>query len=195
MSKALALNPDCRGQSECDSGACGLITNEAKSEVIQCEEAAEALKGHGAINQAVTQLVDSSSALQDKTAGITAIVETITNIAEQTNLLALNAAIESARAGENGRGFAVVAEEVRKLAEQSRKSADGIIAVISEIQGEINLSLVKMQEVSQDILQGNEIAAKTGETLKAVEYYQRNPQKRLSPSMIIMSKLKKVTRK
>jgi methyl-accepting chemotaxis protein len=169
MSKALASTQTAVDNQNATVERAVLITNEAKSEVIQCEEAAEALKGQmEQINQAVTQLVDSSSALQDKTAGITAIVETITNIAEQTNLLALNAAIESARAGENGRGFAVVAEEVRKLAEQSRKSADGIIAVISEIQGEINLSLVKMQEVYQDILQGNEVAAKTGETLKAV---------------------------
>lgn len=145
------------------------VTNSAKNEVIECEKAASDLTGQMEhINQAVTQLVDSSSALRDKTAGITAIVETITNIAEQTNLLALNAAIESARAGENGRGFAVVAEEVRKLAEQSRQSADGIIAVISEIQGEITLSLGKMQEVYQDILRGNEVANKTSETLKAV---------------------------
>jgi methyl-accepting chemotaxis protein len=55
-----------------------------------------------------------------------AAVSEIGRIASQTKLLALNATIEAARAGEAGKGFAVVAGEVRGLAGEAARVAEGV---------------------------------------------------------------------
>ena len=91
--------------------------------------------------QALAQTVDDISRLMDQLAQrsdeVTLATGLIGEVSDQTNLLALNAAIEAARAGEAGRGFAVVADEVRKLAQRARSSADGIDTTVSAIQAEI----------------------------------------------------------
>jgi methyl-accepting chemotaxis protein len=73
------------------------------------------------------------------------LVDGITRIASQTDLLALNAAIEAARAGQHGLGFRVVAGEVRKLAEQSARSADEVRTKVRATQDQIVRVVEAMQ--------------------------------------------------
>jgi methyl-accepting chemotaxis protein len=101
------------------SRASGEIARSAGSGREALESVRERL---GALRGRMDRVSASARDLSGRAGGITDVLRVIAEIADQTNLLALNAAIEAARAGEAGRGFAVVAEEVRTLAEDSRKA-------------------------------------------------------------------------
>jgi methyl-accepting chemotaxis protein len=80
-----------------------------------------------------------------------AILDIIANVAKQINLLGLNAAIEASRAGEYGRGFSVVATEVRKLAQESKTSAQDIDSLLSKFRNSV-------EQVLKNVEQSNVIA-------------------------------------
>ncbi|MCY7935515.1 methyl-accepting chemotaxis protein [Bacillus spizizenii] len=125
------------------------------------------------IDKSVDSAGDGLQALVASTAEISDISSLITNISEQTNLLALNAAIEAARAGEQGKGFAVVAEEVRKLADETNKSANHIQSVVTTIQNEsvetVNNIKVVQENVSSGIVLSQETTGNFNEILNLVE--------------------------
>ena len=99
------------------------------------------------------------------------LTSAIMSITEQTNLLALNAAIEAARAGESGKGFAVVADEIRKLADESKKTATEIHNVTGVVFESVN-NLSKNSEnilefIDKQVISDYEMLVKTGEQYSA----------------------------
>ena len=144
-----------------------LSTQLAKEGKGQIDKATEYLDE---VSTTVKEAKDGIAKLNMRSTEIGGIVTLITDIASQTNLLALNAAIEAARAGEQGRGFAVVAEEVRKLAEQSKKAAEQISLLIRDTQSDTQSTVQVMEAATAAMSNQAERIGDCGQTLlKIVE--------------------------
>ncbi|WP_336046521.1 methyl-accepting chemotaxis protein [Solibacillus ferritrahens] len=122
--------------------------------------------------QGVENSVENTSSLVkdmgESFQSIKEMVNVITSIADQTNLLALNAAIEAARAGEAGKGFAVVADEVKKLAEMSRHSAEEISGHLQKFSTITNKVLVEMDMTTSDVKEGTIAVGEIGQQLHQI---------------------------
>ena len=123
----------------------------------------------GKISSSILKSSNTIGQLATHSERIREVTSVITRMAEQTNLLALNAAIEAARAGEHGKGFAVVAEEVRQLADQSKRSAGHIGKMIDEMVQNVERTIVTAEEGNLFIARGRELAGSTGDVFKQIE--------------------------
>jgi methyl-accepting chemotaxis protein len=72
------------------------------------------------------------------------------------------------RAGEHGKGFSVVAAEIRKLADQSKHSAENINTLVAEIQNKINSAVMVTDEGSKTVNAGIQITKRTAEAFAGV---------------------------
>lgn len=111
---------------------------------------------------------DSIKVLTERSREISRVLGVITEISSQTNLLALNAAIEAAQAGDAGRGFAVVAEEIRKLAEDSKKSAREIEALVVDVQNDTLKASDAMAQMSTSVKSGETTSRAAADSFKVI---------------------------
>ena len=116
----------------------------------------------------VTAIAEQIMQLSEQTIQIGNISGLVSDLANQTNILALNAAVEAVRAGEHGRGFSVVAAEIRKLADQSKNSAENIRTLVAEIQHKINSAVMVTDEGSKTVNSGIQSANRTAESFAGV---------------------------
>ncbi|MBE9226247.1 CHASE3 domain-containing protein [Phormidium sp. LEGE 05292] len=93
------------------------------------------------LKQKISTLAEHILNLSKQTHQIGRISTLVSQLANQTYMLALNAAVEAVRAGEHGKGFGVVASEIRKLADQSKQSAEQINIIVFEIQSATNSTI------------------------------------------------------
>lgn len=121
------------------------------------------------ISSAIGQSAEIMNGMANYSEEIRRVTSLITDIAEQTNLLALNAAIEAARAGEHGKGFAVVAEEVRKLAEQSKRSAGEIGNMIDRMIGNVAQAVSSTEDGNRRVEEGLVVTERTRSVFNRIE--------------------------
>lgn len=126
------------------------------------------LDGMETLKDKVEAIAQQILRLSEQTNQIGGISGLVGDLANQTNMLALNAAVEAARAGEHGKGFGVVAGEIRKLADQSKKSAEKINALVTDIQTAINTTVMVTDEGTKNVEQGMLLTQGTAETFTGV---------------------------
>lgn len=114
----------------------------------------------------VASIAERILSLSEQAQAVGQIITTVNEIAEQSNLLALNAAIEAARAGEHGRGFAVVAQEVRNLAEQSKRATSDVRTILGDIQKSTAQAVLATEEGSKAVAAAVERARDAGERIE-----------------------------
>ena len=169
------------GQSTQTSSDAAVAAEQTSSNVRSVASAAEELSASvkeitAQVNrsaQLVTTSVSKTEAadaqamsLSQATQRVKEVVELISDIAGKINLLSLNATIESARAGEAGKGFAVVASEVKNLANQTDRSIEEIVKVISDMNQASDDIITSLSDIKTSI---NDISESSGTVASAVE--------------------------
>ena len=115
------------------------------------ETVEQTLEGMNSLRDKVAVVSDQISRLSEQLNQVGSITRVVGDLANQTNMLALNAAVEAARAGEHGKGFGVVAAEVRKLADESRKSVERIQSLVDEIKKANDATVMATEEEAKTV--------------------------------------------
>lgn len=144
----------------------GSVTRTAAAGGERVKVATDGLSG---VRESIDRAQGQVAALLQHSRAIGEVVKVVSRISDQTNLLALNAAIEAARVGQYGKGFAVVAQEIRRLADQTRKQTQEINALIGSMQGAVEQTVTVMRENADAMHRGQEMVGDLGEAFETVD--------------------------
>lgn len=142
------------------------VLSQAESSLKETEEGAafitelkDVSNGLSAEQEELKKLIDVMRSIREAT-------HLINTIVFQTKLLSFNASVEAARAGEHGKGFAVVAEEVKNLAESSKKAADSISQKIESGINTVDRLVNVLSQGIERVVKNAETTSKKFENIK-----------------------------
>ncbi len=140
------------------------VAEKAGTATAQGDEATrQTVVAMGGLKDKIGAMAEQIVHLGEQTGQIGNIATVLKDLAGQINMLALNAAVEAARAGEHGKGFAVVASEIRKLADESKKSAEQTAVLVGDIQKATNSSIMMTEEGTRTVTEVTQLVRKVAE--------------------------------
>ena len=157
------LSASSRQSAEQAANAAAVAEKASAATVQGGEVTHQAVVAMGSLKDKIAAMSDQILRLGEQTGQIGSIATLVKDLSGQINMLALNAAVEAARAGEHGKGFAVVASEVRKLADQSKKSAEQATVLVADIQKSTHSSIMMTEEGARTVNEVMQLAQKVAE--------------------------------
>jgi methyl-accepting chemotaxis protein len=157
------LSVSSRKSSEQAASAAAAAEKVGTATVQGGDTTRQAVTAMGSLKDKIGAMAEQILHLGEQTGQIGNIAVLVKDLSAQINMLALNAAVEAARAGEHGKGFAVVASEVRKLADETKKSAEQAGVLVAEIQKATNSSIMMTEEGARTVAEVTQLAVKLAE--------------------------------
>lgn len=162
------LSASSRQSAEQAANAAAMAEKASAATVQGGDTTHQAVVAMSSLKDKMAAMADQILRLGEQTGQIGSIAILVKDLSGQINMLALNAAVEAARAGEHGKGFAVVASEVRKLADQSKKSAEQATALVADIQKATNSSIMMTEEGTRTAAEVTQLAQKVAELFSSL---------------------------
>lgn len=157
------LSASSRKSAEQAANAAAVAEKAGTATVQGDETTRQAVVAMGGLKDKIGAMADQILHLGEQTGQIGSTATVLKDLAGQINMLALNAAVEAARAGEHGKGFAVVASEIRKLADESKKSAEQTAVLVTDIQKATNSSIMMTEEGTHTVNEVTQLVQKVAD--------------------------------
>ncbi|MEI6841580.1 MAG: methyl-accepting chemotaxis protein [Methanomicrobiales archaeon] len=133
------------------------------------ESVEETMNGMNRIQQQMDSIGESIGQLNEQSQAISEIIGVVNNVADQVNILSVNAAIEAAKAGDQGAGFAVVAQEIRVLAEESKRATAQVQKILKDTQKAVSTAVMSVEQGTRVVETGVKQSTETGHSILALE--------------------------